>query len=304
MAASMRNFANAVMVTNIGLSLATDLVLWQTLLMTIRRQISTVWRIIKRNLILSVGIVVLVLLLVDITFGMLNAHEQFTWQKWAQDFYANIATELASIFVTVVVIGLLFERRQEGRLKEQLIRDMGGQVNHFSLRAVRELRENGWLIDGSLEDAYLGEANLKDANLMQANLRGALLWRANLEGADLSRTNLNGTDSASTNLKGANFWRASLVDANFSTANFEGALLWEANLEGVNLCGANLKDANLDKTNLSHAYLQEANLEGTNLWDADFSGVQYDNRTTWPENFDPLAVGLINTDSEWDEDPV
>ena len=52
---------------------------------------------------------------------------------------------------------------------------------------------------------------------------------------------------------------------------------------GADLTGANLSDADLTGANLSEARLTGANLAGT-LADKD---------TQWPDDFDPVAAGVI-----------
>ncbi len=84
---------------------------------------------------------------------------------FVQEMFSNFGTELLSIAITILVVDYLnrrrqkveldkqreeIERQQEKQMKDQLIRDMGGQSNDFALRAVRDLRSYGWLKDGSL----------------------------------------------------------------------------------------------------------------------------------------------------------
>lgn len=51
---------------------------------------------------------------------------------------------------------------------------------------------------------------------------------------------------------------------------------------GADLRGANLWDANL----------RGANLRGANLWGADLWGANANDRTVWPDGFDPTAAGV------------
>lgn len=144
-----------------------------------------------------------------------NQPSQFL--KFVDQFYANVSTEIISIAITVLVINSFYERRE---LMTRLIREMGSEDNSYSLKAVRELRENGLLCDGSLADSTLIEANLENARLMNANLENVNLMGANLKSASLIRANLE-----NANLMGANFENANLMGA-----NLKGARLLEANL--------------------------------------------------------------------------
>ncbi len=168
--------------------------------------------------------------------------------RFFTDFAANIATEMASIAVTVLFIDYLNERRQNEQLKAQLIREMGASDNGIAHRAVRELRAYGWLTDGSLQGADLTQANLQGVNLWGANLQEATLLGAILEEADLSWANLQGASLAKANLMGANlsdadlqgalFWWADLTNADLTMADLQGAILEQANLRGARLYSA------------------------------------------------------------------
>ena len=82
---------------------------------------------------------------------------------------------------------------------------------------------------------------------------------------------------------GANLCGADLRGANLRDANLWDANLWDANLRGANLRGANLRGADLGDANL-----RRANLEGANL-----GGAYADDRTGWPDGFDPAARGVV-----------
>lgn len=175
--------------------------------------------------------------------GFLNHQGYITFEESIaqiiSDFYANIATEMASIAITVLVIDQLNEWRAEEQLKSQLIREMGSPDNWTALRAVDELRAHRWLFDGSLQGENFSHANLKRANLFNADLS-----RVNLEGADLENTDLRG--EMGVNLQGANLSFANLKDSRMQKANLQFADLTCAKLEGADLSFANLKGAKTD----------------------------------------------------------
>lgn len=105
-------------------------------------------------------------------------------------------------------------------------------------------------------------------DFMVAKLLHATLTNARMSGADLSRARLIG-------------------------ANLSGADLSKADLIGANLCRANLSGANLSEARLIFSFLMGADLSGANLNKADLKEAKYDQKTKWPEGFDPIAAGAI-----------
>ena len=181
--------------------------------------------------------------------------ETQTWQA----FVLNLGTEMAGAVVTYVLLQRViggWERKQE------LIADLGSNVNDVAVHAAYELRRHGWLTDGSLQGAYLRDANLQGAYLRDANLQGAKL------------------DSA--NLQEANLWDANLQGAYLTDANLQGAILWMANLQGAILWMANLGEADLREAHLKETFLLQANLSGANLWQANLRGPSF-GRPTYKE---------------------
>ena len=71
-------------------------------------------------------------------------------------------------------------------------------------------------------------------------------------------------------------------------ADLSGAVLTEANLRGATLHGADLTEADLTGADLTGANLTEAYLSG-----ADLTGAVADKATRWPDDFDPVAAGVI-----------
>lgn len=143
--------------------------------------------------------------------------------------YAQLSTELIGIAVTVLVIDYLNEKREERRLRWQLIHELGSRNNDIADRAAYELRERGWLMDGSLQNADLHNADLSHANLANANL-----CHANLHGATLSHAELQNANLSETDLKGVNFTGANLQKADLRHSNITAEQLAQAySLEGA-----------------------------------------------------------------------
>ncbi len=195
------------------------------------------------------------------------------------------SVELISVSFAVLVIDFANRHRAAIEFKASVIRQMASHSNDFALDAVRIVRQNDWQVDGSLKNAKLWGANLRDADLLAVYMRGAHLTKANLQGADLRAAILLDATLMVTNLQGAD-----LTDA-----NLQGAKLHYANLQGANLTDVNLQDANLNR-----AILLDATLKGTNLRGANLEGAIYNEKTEWPDGFQPTCA--TNWDSLTEEE--
>jgi hypothetical protein len=158
-------------------------------------------------------------------------------------FYPNFGMEFISIAITVIVIDWLYERRDERREKERLIRQMRSKDNGLALQAVEELRACGWLRDGSLRSVSLFGANLQEAELIAVDLSGTVLTRANLRLANLQNAMLDGADLTLADLSGANLSVADLRHACLVGAKLNSTNLQRADLEGADLTTADLQSA-------------------------------------------------------------
>ena len=145
---------------------------------------------------------------------------------WLLKWFGSLNTEFAGALILTSLILFLVtipaERKAEHQLKQQLIREMGGQDNGLALRAVKELGAYGWLTDGALKEANLTSANLAGVDLWDANLQGATLANASLQGATLAFANLAGVDLGDANLAGADLTSANLAEARLRDANLAG----------------------------------------------------------------------------------
>lgn len=232
--------------------------------------------------------------IVNITVGFMGIVGIFVLlrENNLTEFMKAIAPELVGIMVTVLFIERLTKQYTEEQEKKAiLVREMGSSRNDIALEAVKELRQQGWLTDGSLRSA-----DLKAANLASGNLRSANMPRVNLSLANLENANLN-----EANIEEAMLMGASLQMASLSRANLRGAMLAGANLKMANLFDSNLQKASLRGANLQDAFLDAVLLQGTDLSTANLDGVTligalYDRYTTFPDGFDPVAAGAIKVD--------
>lgn len=153
-----------------------------------------------------------------------------------------------------------------------------------------------------LRQVDLSGGNLHRANLEYADLEGADLRHANLLFINLANAWLKGADLREAILVGANFEHAYLAGANLqglelSNSNLEGANLHDANLEGATaMLGAVFKSADLTAANLCGASLRGAILRGANL-----QGARASKDTLWPDDFDPVAAGVVIQTGSSDE---
>jgi hypothetical protein len=228
-----------------------------------------------------VGLVVLLTGLAVILIGHVRQHG-WRWDGLIIDLYANVGSELSGMAITILLIDRFAARRENERLRGQLVRELGSTDTGLTARAVLELEAHGWLFDGTLRAAQLSGAKLAGARLERA-----VMPEATLAGADLTRANLSGAQ-----LPGANFAEARLEAANLEMADLSGASLLHARLRRadaalVQLRGAILTGADLTDADLSQADLCGARLAGAQLQGARFDGARWDATTEWPGGFVP-----------------
>jgi len=163
-------------------------------------------------------------------------------------------------------------------------------LNHFrttgqsdALDAVEELRDRGWLTDGSLQGVGLCKACLQGANLENANLCCAGLHQADLEWANLSGANLQAAKLSLCNLSGSNLENTKLDNADLYKANLRGVqnLTDEQLMKASRLCGATMPNG--DRYDGRFALFGDFALAGWNNVDtsdvnamAEFYGVPTD----------------------------
>jgi uncharacterized coiled-coil protein SlyX len=84
-----------------------------------------------------------------------------------------------------------------------------------------------------------------------------------------------------------------LTGARLSGAGLRGAKLPQAHLQEADLRNADLTGAALPGADLRGAKLQGAILTGADLTNADLKDALYDDRTRWPEGYDPQKGGTL-----------
>ena len=153
------------------------------------------------------------------------------------DFYANLAVEMLSIGITVLVIDGLHQRQQR---KQRLIIHLRSRHPDTVRDTFLACQKNGWVKDGSLAHAELQFADLSEIDLTDANLQGAKLEHArfparavhvNLRDADLSYAILAGADLSHALLEGAILDGVDLATTNLTEAKYNSRTHWPAGFD-------------------------------------------------------------------------
>lgn len=199
----------------------------------------------------------------------------------ANDYRANLFTELMGIAFTALVIDWIYRLRIRHELRNRLVREAGSRSNAIAIGAVEWLRAEGWLEgnEGLLqgEDTNLDNANLEGADLRGANLRGTRLRKANLGGADLSRANLQNAKLYRADFTGARVLGTDFKYADLRSADLRAAVMKLRDLGEEQEMGLDLFADDMD-TSEYHADLRYADLEGAYLEGAT---LPHESRICW-----------------------
>ncbi|MCC9062292.1 pentapeptide repeat-containing protein [Flavobacterium piscisymbiosum] len=171
-------------------------------------------KIIKRIGYISLAIGVLTLLIFH------NYPESWIFKPFVQDTYANFSFELLSISATILLINYLYENKEIENNKKRLIRELGSEDKGFTSRALKEIKELGYLTDGSLNGIDLSKANLEGLDFSNACLENTIFNNALLNKAIFKYANLKNTS----------FLNAELRESNFENAIFDKTVLKNSNL--------------------------------------------------------------------------
>jgi uncharacterized protein YjbI with pentapeptide repeats len=164
--------------------------------------------------------------------------------------------------------------------KLEIINKLYNTSETVSLLALDELRQCGWLTDGTLKGYTLCNLYLRGANLKNACLTNVDFHQSHLEWADFSFVNLQNAKLTRANFSGANFDQADLKNADLYKTNFRNArnLTPEQLQQAKRLWGAIMPDSETydGRYNLP-ADIELARWNNINLQDpqamADFYGV-------------------------------
>jgi Pentapeptide repeats (8 copies) len=148
----------------------------------------------------------------------------------------------------------------------------------------------------SMPGADLREAPLGDVILRHKNLSGANLRGASLEGATIDHVSLDNASMVGATMRGATIgvpgYSVGMIDADLTDADLSNATLI-ADLRRGTLRGADLRGADLRRAMVRHPHPEKADPDAIEREATDFEGARYDERTRWPDDFDPSRVGAV-----------
>ncbi|HVO41991.1 MAG TPA: toll/interleukin-1 receptor domain-containing protein [Aggregatilineales bacterium] len=147
---------------------------------------------------------------------------------------------------------------------QQFIAQLRGKPYTAIQSALDEMRERGWLTDGSLQ-----WANLMQIQLLNVDLSGAMLCGAVLFGCNLSYSNLANVDLRSADLRYASLTQSNLREADLSSASLSVADLTGADLSSSYLGGVDLSRATLVNTVFTGSICRFTVFAGTDLSTAE-----------------------------------
>ena len=130
----------------------------------------------------------------------------------------------------------------------------------------------------TLRAGLIAEKKMTGLVMKDSDLRGMELHYRDLNGADFSGSVISGGNLQGSELRGANFEKADLSEIKFPFSDLRGANLREANLKGLYA-----PQARFEGTDLSGAILDKPKLERAT----------FDDKTKWPQGFDPEKHGAL-----------
>lgn len=217
----------------------------------------------KPNPIFIVGTIFLVL---GIVLVFLHKYpDSWRFSSLIKEYYANLSCELISIAITILLIDYLYERKEKENNKKRLIRELGSEDKGFTSRALKEIKELGYLNDGTLKGVDLSQANLSGLDFTDANLENINFTQALLNGTILKNSNLNGAIMNDAELRGANLENCTLSNTQMKKSNLYGAILNKARITNSDLMNSNLEICELMDVVISDSKLEDVILRLSNL---------------------------------------
>jgi len=190
-----------------------------------------------------IGAIIMMLLGGALTiFGFFALHpgKQMTWLALLPDFYANAATTLLGMGLTVLFFDWLSHIRDNRLEKIRLLRDINCGDHGIALRAILEitqqkLHQKGFLRYRIFQSVQLEEADLLSADLSYSSFHSsALSW----------------VSFYSAILKNASFWHCDMNYVDFRNADLTGAHFTYSDLHHARVTLQQMKS--VDKLHGSH----------------------------------------------------
>lgn len=135
-----------------------------------------------------------------------------------------------------------------------------------------------------------------------ASIRAGLVTEKKLRGLDMNGEDLRGSVLAYRDLAGADFSNAKLARMRFLNCDLRAATFVGANLKGTRFYETDLRGADFSAALIDGTEFAQCRLEGANLRTAVIDVAElpsaFDDATTWPETFDPRAMGAVHINGE------
>ena len=142
-----------------------------------------------------------------------------------------------------------------------------------------------------LSNAILSDLNLSVSSMKETKLAVADLRNSNLKGSDLNGAELRIATLENTCLDSVNLENVDAVSVLFRNSDLSNACLKRATLCYSDFIDANLRNTDLTNANFEQCILYGADMRGINIETANFQGAVFDQKTRWPEGFNPYSKG-------------
>lgn len=187
----------------------------------------------------------------------------------------NDYTELENVYTKIIENNINPHEMEGYKAKRGKIRYILGQY----VAAYEDLKDldgyGSWLGPASGVDI----AGYKIKLALKLGIQEKLNHRQYASKANLSNLDFSGLNWSNSELSYSDFQKSKLVNI-----NLHNAVLHEADFKNADLTGADLSAADLRK----------ANFYGARLDNVKLREAKFDDRTIWPYDFDPVAVGAHN----------
>ncbi len=180
------------------------------------------------------GLILIIILAIALISGVISAYEDgiFNWRS----LLGNLSTELMGGVITFVLIDRLISRNEDDTTTRNSL--IGRLENHESglvQAAVQELRQRGWLQDGSLYGWFLKRANFEGIDLRDARMNGLGIYRCHLKDARITDQQF----ACLNDLRRTTMPDNSLYDGRFCLS---GDISWAKTHYGIDFMTASIED--------------------------------------------------------------
>lgn len=146
---------------------------------------------------------------------------------------------------------------------------------------------------------------LASSRFTEVRMRGVILAKANLD-----YTSFKNCDISCSNTIKAAFYQSVADEVDFSNsemmkASFVSSTLSRTKFINCQLTRASFKNSRLQDVDFSGADLSDADFSNAQLSRVTFSGAYFNEKTIWPERFNPTQAGAIRLEAgEYDDHPT